>query len=61
MPRLSPVFEVLRAKEPVLSAGEIIYLGARQPLLRRILLALSKDNKSIIPVLGASAIRIATT
>lgn len=57
---LSPVSEVLRAKEPVLSAGEIIYYGGRQLLLRSILLPLSEDNKSINLVLGASAFRIVT-
>lgn len=57
---LSPVSEVLRAKEPVLSAGEIIYYGGRQLLLRSILLPLSADNKSINFVLGASAFRIIT-
>ncbi len=58
---LSPVSEVLRAKEPVLSAGEITYYGGRQLLLRSILLPLSEDDRSINLVLGASAFRIVTT
>ena len=58
---LSPVSEVLRAKEPVLSAGEITYYGGRQLLLRSILLPLSEDDWAINLVLGASAFRIVTT
>ena len=58
---LSPVSEVLRAKEPVLSAGDITYYGGRQLLLRSILLPLSEDNESINFVSGTSAFRIVTT
>ena len=58
---LSPVSEVLRAKEPVLFAGNITYYGGRQLLLRSILLPLSEDNNLINLVLGASAFRIVTT
>ncbi len=58
---LSPVSEVLRVKEPVLSAGDITYYGGRQLLLRSILLPLSEDDESINFVFGASAFRVVTT